>query len=201
MSLKLLASSALSHDHADTTSAAPHLTRPTRPKRHRDDVDPTMELTRLGRRRAPEVERSQMRASRRRTALVTFAALMLTACVTDFGPATVTFDGTRCTYDGLPEWSFEDGAHDMTVTFNNRADVDAGLSIWKIPPRMAIDGVVADGPRAHLDAQVDMRGVGQASPGESLPVNVHIDAPGWWVLNCFTDDLDYTAEIRLVTED
>jgi hypothetical protein len=131
------------------------------------------------------------------------SALIVGGCLTDFGPATATFDGSGCTYDGIPD--FGPVSHDdedlVTFTFDNRSSGVAGLGIWKIPDNIVIDDfndIGASGPGVHLDPDVDLRGVGEAPGGESASVTVRLDEPGWWLLNCFTDDSDYPANTFLV---
>ena len=69
--------------------------------------------------------------------MIVVTALFVAGCLSDFGPPTATFNGTRCSYSGLEEFSFDDGL--VTFTFDNKSSGQAGIAIWKIPATTPTD--------------------------------------------------------------
>jgi hypothetical protein len=133
--------------------------------------------------------------------MIVVAALFVAGCLSDFGPPTATFNGTRCSYSGLEEFSFDDGL--VTFTFDNKSSGQAGIAIWKIPattPTDDFNDIAANGPSAYLDPDSDLHIADEAPAGESVSVQVLV-SPGWWLINCFDEDGDHPADMVLVAND
>lgn len=132
------------------------------------------------------------RKCQKSSALLVIAALasVLGGCLTDFGPPTATFNGTSCSYEGLP--GFTPG-ESVTFTFDNRSDGEAGVGIVKLVDGTSIGDLNAEGIDAHTDSEGEP-GVGMAASGESTYFEFRFSIGGDWLVYCFGDG-DYPAAI------
>jgi hypothetical protein len=136
-----------------------------------------------------------------RLTMIAAMAVIVGGCLTDFGPPTATFTGTRCSYSGLPEFSADDGL--VTFTFNNESSGQAAIGIWKLPASTAtedFDDIADNGPGVHLNPDIDLHEAEEAMAGESISVEVLV-SPGWWLINCSDESGDHPADMILVADD
>jgi hypothetical protein len=109
------------------------------------------------------------------------------------------FDGQDCVYEGPVEFAL---GTKVAFTFVNASeDVLAGYSIWKVPDGRTTDDIIEHGILGigtHL--VTDMRASSQPSePGEDHVLDVTLDKPGSWAVNCFVPDggtgIDHPAAV------
>jgi len=88
----------------------------------------------------------------------------------------------------------------IPFVFVNESDSEAAMAIWKVPDGTTVEDVAVDGIVGIADFDTDMRGMVDASAGESATVSVLLDVPGDWLINCSTED-DYPALIFQVFDE
>jgi hypothetical protein len=110
---------------------------------------------------------------------------------------TATFDGSTCSFAGPESQHFN---FSVPFVFVNESDSEAAMAIWKVPDGTAVEDVVAHGIVGIADFDTDMRGMVDASAGESATVSVLLNVRGDWLINCFTED-DYPALIFQIIDE
>ncbi len=128
--------------------------------------------------------------------LIVVAGLVASGCTEPSEP-TATFDGSTCTFAGPSSLDFN---FSIPFVFVNESDSDAAMAIWKVPDGTTVEDVAVDGIVGIADFDTDMRGMVDASAGESATVSVLLDVPGDWLINCSTED-DYPALIFQVFDE
>ena len=128
--------------------------------------------------------------------LIAGAGLVVSGC-SDPGEPTATFDGSACVFAGPSSLDFNGS---IPFVFVNESDSEAGMGVWKVPDGTTIEDVAAGDIDEIADFDTDMRGMVDASAGESATVTVLLDVPGDWLINCFTE-ADYPALIFQVFDE
>jgi hypothetical protein len=98
---------------------------------------------------------------------------------------TATFDGSKCTFAGPSSLDFN---FSIPFVFVNESDSGLRWSIWKVPDGTTVEDVAVHGIVGIADLNSDMRGMVDASAGESATVSVLLDVPCDWLINCSTED-------------
>ena len=121
-----------------------------------------------------------------------FVAVALAAAgCSDTSEPTATFDGSACVFAGPSSLDFNGS---IPFVFVNESDSEAGMGVWKVPDGTTIEDVAVGDISEIADFDTDMRGIVDASAGESATVTVLLDVAGDWLINCFAED-DYPALI------
>ena len=116
--------------------------------------------------------------------------LVVSGC-SDTSEPTATFDGSACMFTGPSSLDFNGN---VPFVFFNESDSKAGMGIWKVPDGTTIEDFAVSDILEIADFDTDMRGMVDASAGESATVTVLLDVAGDWLINCFAED-DYPALI------
>jgi hypothetical protein len=142
----------------------------------------------------------RQRVSRRLLIVMTVSALTVAACSGDSGEATMTFDGSGCTYVGPSEFALDTEA---TFTAVNTSATSAGYSIWVVPEGITTADIEEN---TIFGIGADRKAWSQPSPpGVEKQVAVLLDTLGPWAVNCFTiasdgSVSDYPATVFVVAD-
>ena len=128
--------------------------------------------------------------------LVVLSGLVAAGC-SDQSEPTATFDGSTCTFAGPSSLDFN---FSIPFVFVNESDGVAAMAVWKVPDGTTLEDLAVGGVVNVADFDADMRGMVEAPAGESATVNVLLDVPGDWLINCFTEN-EYPALIFQVFDE